>query len=60
MLTIEDMPNFQLGCHVYHARARGEYATQTNYQPIGPNRVLMAFRRTTTTPHAISHVGPLC
>ena len=58
ILKVQDIYNFQLGCHMFHARDRGEYDTQTNYQTRGPNRALSAFRRTTTTQHAISFAGP--
>ena len=43
---------------MYHARARGEYATQTNYQTRDTNRALSVRHRITTTQHAISYTGP--
>ena len=58
LLKINDIYNFQLGCHMYHARARGEYATQTNYQTRDSNRALPVRHRTTTTQHAVSYKGP--
>ena len=59
LLKIKDIYNFQLGCHMYHARARGEYATQTNYQTRGTNRARPALHRLTTTQHSISYAGPI-
>ena len=58
LLKIKDIYNFQLGCHMYHARARGQYATQTNYQTRDTNRALSVRHRITTSQHAISYAGP--
>ena len=41
------------------AWARGEYATQTNYQTRGTNRARSALHRLTTTQHSISYAGPI-
>ena len=58
LLKIKDIYNFQLGCHMYHARARGEFATQIIYQTRGTNRAQTALHRITTTQHTISYTGP--
>ena len=60
LLKIQDIYHFQLGCHMFHARARGEYATQTNVCTRGStsNRALPAYHRYSGTLHAVSFAGP--
>ena len=58
LLKIKDIYNFQLGCHMFHARARGEYATQTNYHTRGTNLARPTHHRLASTQHSISYAGP--
>ena len=58
LLKVVDIHNFQLGSYMFLARARGEFATQSNYRTRGPNRALSDFHGLSTTQHAISYAGP--
>ena len=58
LLKLKDIYYFHLGSYMFRARARGEYATQTNIQTRGINDALATRHRTTTTQHAVSYAGP--
>ena len=59
LLKLVDIYHFQLGTYMYHARARGEFATPSNYQTRGINRAYGPYHGLTTTQHAFSYAGPI-
>ena len=58
LLKLQDIHKFQLGTFMFHARQRGEYATQSRYQTRGLNRVLSDYHRLSTTQRAVSYTAP--
>ena len=58
LLKVEDIYNFQLGTYMFHARARGEYNTPSNYQTRWADDAYANRHLFTTTQHAISYTGP--
>ena len=60
LLKVQDIYKFQLGCHMFHARARGDYATQSNIRTrmSTSNSARAVFHNYTTTQHAVSYAGP--
>ena len=58
LLKLQDIYYFHLGSYMFRARARGEYATQTNIQTRNINDAQSTRHRITTTQHAVSYAGP--
>ena len=60
ILKLKDIYDFHLGTYMFHARNRGEYATQSNIRTRGSisNRALPVFHGLSTTDHAVSSRGP--
>ena len=58
LLKLQDIYYFHLGTYMFHARSRGEYATQTNINTRGTNNALPSRHRITITQHAVSCTGP--
>ena len=58
LLKLQDIHKFQLGTFMFHARQRGEYATQSRYQTRGLNRALSDYHRISTTQRAVSYTAP--
>ena len=60
LLTVKDIYNFQLGIYMYHARQRGNYATQSNIRTRTSvsNLALPSFHRFSHTQKAVSSAGP--
>ena len=60
ILKLKDIFDFHLGTYMFHARTRGEFATQTSIQTRGStsNLALPVFHRLSTTRRAVSHFGP--
>ena len=60
LLKVKDIYKLQLGIFMFHARARGEYPTQTNIltRASGTNRALSIPQRLTTAERSVSNAGP--
>ena len=60
LLKVKDIYKLQLGIFMFHARARGEYATQTNIltRASGTNRALSIPQRLSITERSVSSAGP--
>ena len=59
LLKIQDIYHFHLGIYMFHARARGEYPTQTYIETRGSNDSRSRRHRLSTTQHAVSYAGPI-
>ena len=57
-LKVQDIYRLQLGIFRFHARARGEYATQRNILTRGTNLTLSVRQPLTTAKRSISYAGP--
>ena len=58
LLKFHDIYNYQLGTYMFHARKRGEYATQSNIHTRGTNLARSVYHRIPLTQHAVSYTGP--
>ena len=59
LLKVKDIYNMQLGLYMYHARNRGEYASQSNIHTRGSDyNAHSVMHRLSITQHAVSKAGP--
>ena len=59
LLKVKDIYNLQLGLYMYHARNRGEYASQSNIHTRGSDHdAHSVVHRLSRSQHAVSYAGP--